>query len=602
MKKLSFSSGLLSLIALLVTSSLLLASFMVTGQEGNTAINVSVIDEAGEPVRSAQVFLDGAYIGVTDGDGNKEIDRVDPGKHLVVVKKPDMGRTSANMYLGEEKAMELKLKILPNKSTPSPAQFGYFPDKPRAGKELTLRGFTPMGMDGSNLDYKWDLRDDGSIDREGMKVQVSLPSSGNHNVALIVTKNGKIVGKQTRSIEVSSMNIPPKASFSVKGGEISADKPLSFDASGSNDSDGWIDRYIWKFDSAEQKSGKVVHHTFEDPGPHEVTLIVTDDSGKTTSVTKSISVAPKTYISRLFYKEGPGMDWATSNRLSRNESMKLTNEDKERVLDLFFEKRGKKIDQITQQIKPTNPRLVEVIGETVIKPSKNIVKLRGKGYAQIGTVTYDLDKEIRKKVIEDWNGNVQYTKVHSAEANDKLDQTQHSVTINFLSRESLESIALDILVNRESRPIVVATTELFNYRKLNAVKTSLKSGEKPGKYNLSPHLMVYPPNNIYASERARFEFISFDPDGPLEKFVVDWGDGNKREIEEPISGKNKVYHTYKEAGRYDVTVKAYDTSEKDNNFKKVTFTVTVIEEKEKEGGHHWHGPVLPPSSIYFGLS
>ncbi|MBS3789213.1 PKD domain-containing protein [Candidatus Bipolaricaulota bacterium] len=580
MKKPKHRSRLLSSTTLLV-AFLMFAPLAATGQVGNVAINVSVVDGAGEPVRDAQVFLDKAYIGKTDGEGNKNIDSVDPGKHLVVVKKPELGRTSANIYISEEEGLQLKLKLLPNKSTPSPAQFGYNPRKPRAGKKLTLRGFTPMWVDSSDLNYKWDLRNDGSIDEEGMKVSVSFPSSDNYPVTLIVTRNGELVGKQTREIEVKPMNISPKASFSIKDEEISADKPLSFDASDSSDRDGIIEEYLWKFDSKNQKRGEVIHHKFNKPGTHEVTLIVTDDFGETARVTKQISVAPRTYISRLFYKEGQGMDWVTSNKLSRNEPMQLTNSDKQRELNLFFERRENEIAEIIQQLKPTSDGIIDVIGQTVIKPSKNIIKLRGKGFVQTGIVTYDLDKGVRKKEIQDWNGNTKYTSTSSARANKKLDQTQHSFTIHVVSRESLESIALDILVNQASEPLVVATTELFNYRKLNAVKTSLKSGIKPARYNLSPHLMVYPPKVIYETERASFEFISFDPDGPLEKFVVDWGDGNKEDIEQPISGRNKVYHTYTQSGKYDVTVKAFDTSEKENNFRKVTFTVTV-REKEKE--------------------
>ena len=590
MKKFDSPSRLLSLTAFLV-SFLVLSFLIVSAQDGSSEINVSVIDEAGDPVREAQVFLDEAYIGVTDGDGSKEIERIGPGKHLLVVKKPGLGRTSANMYLTGEKSLQLKLKILPNKSMPSPAQFGYHPGQPRAGKELTLRGFTPMGTDSSSYKYKWDLRDNGSVDAEGMEASVSFPSSDEYEVTLIVTKNGELVDKQTREIRVEPMNVPPKASFSVKNQEISAEKPLSFDASGSRDRDGRIEEYRWKFDSTVQKEGEMVHHSFKSPGSHEVTLKVTDDFGETASVTKQISVSPRSYYSRLFYKEGQGMDWVTSNKLSRNEPMQLTNADKGRELNLFFERREKEITEIIQQLKPTTPDMIEVIGQTVIKPSKNIVKLQGKGYAQIGEITYDLDKGVMRKEIMDWNGDTQYTKSYPAEPKKKLDQTQHSFTINLLSRASLESVALDILVNDESEPLVVATTELFNYRKLNAVKTSVQSGVKPGRYNLSPHLMVSPPKEIYETERASFDFISFDPDGPLEKFVVDWGDGDKEEIEEPVSGKNRVYHTYTKSGRYTVTVKAFDTSEKDNNFKKVTFTVTVKEKKEKkkeEGGHEPH--------------
>ncbi|MBS3792902.1 hypothetical protein KGY77_09715, partial [Candidatus Bipolaricaulota bacterium] len=62
MKKSNYRSRLLSLITLLVAFSVF-ASLTATGQVANVAINVSVVDGAGKPVRDAQVFLDKAYIG-----------------------------------------------------------------------------------------------------------------------------------------------------------------------------------------------------------------------------------------------------------------------------------------------------------------------------------------------------------------------------------------------------------------------------------------------------------------------------------------------------------------------------------------------------------
>ena len=112
-------------------------------------------------------------------------------------------------------------------------------------------------------------------------------------------------------------------------------------------------------------------------------------------------------------------------------------------------------------------------------------------------------------------------------------------------------------------------------------------------------MMAYPPNNLYATKRASFNFISFDPDGPLGKMVVDWGDGKKTEIEEPVSGKNKVHHTYEDAGKYKVTATSYDTSGMENNFEKISFTVNVRKRPErpepkkkkehKEEPHHGGG-------------
>ncbi len=562
--------------------SLFVFSLLSVVGEARPGINLSLIDQAGDPVGGAKIFLDKAYVGRTNNKGVKKIKNVAPGSHLVVAKKTDLGRTSANLYMSEAVNLQLKLKILANKSSPSPAQFGFFPKKPRAGKKVKLKGFSPMGMDSSRLNYEWDLGSDGNIDRKGVEVTTTFPSSGMYPVTLIVTKNGEVEGRQTRELAVKPMNLPPKASFSTKTPGLTVGKPISFDASGSKDRNDEITEYRWQFDGSSDKTGKVVKHTFTEPGPHEVRLVVSDKYGETAEVTKQLNVAPKTYVSRLFFKEGEGMNWVTANKLSRNEPMKLTNSDKGRELALFFEREQKEVKEVVQQIKPTSAGVIDVIGQVVVKPSENVVELQGKGYAQIGEITYDLDRDLRKREIKDWNGNTKFQKKREIAPMEGMDQTQHSFTINFVTRESLESIALDILADENNEPLIVATTELFNYRKLSAVKTSLQSGVKPSKYNLSPHLMAYAPGVIYATERVKFDFVSFDPDGRLGKMVVDWGDGNKKEIEEPISGKNKVYHTYEDPGKYDVTVTSYDRSGRENNFKKVSFTVTVKERAKIE--------------------
>lgn len=564
-------------------------------------IDVSVIDSAGDPVGEAAVFLDQAYVGSTSEKGVKEIKVVDPGRHLVVVKKKDLGRTSANLYLSEKGELQLRLKIAPDTASPCLAQFGFHPEKPEAGSEITLRGFTPMGIDSSELNYRWDTGGDGMIDAEGMEVTPTVSSSGDFPVTLTVTRNGEVVSKHTREIVVSRINVPPKASFATSSDVIAVATPVSLDGSASKDRNGKIVEYRWRIDGKAAGGGETVHHTFEEPGPHDVTLVVTDEEGVESKATKTLSVAPKTYVSRLFYREGQGMDWVTSSKVSKNDPLKMINSDKKRRLELFFERKNKEVEEIVHQLKPTSPGVIEVIGQVVVDPEQETVKLKGKGYTQIGKITYDFKENIRRRVVKDWNGNTMFTKENKLKQIGGADRTQHSFTLNFLTRASLESVALDVLAGKNSEPLIVATTELFNYRKLTAVKTSLQSGVDPSKYNLAPHLMAYPPEVIYATEGVEFDFISFDADGPLGKMVVGWGDGKKTKIKEPVSGRNEVDHTYEKPGKYEVNVTSYDTSGRENNFKKLSFMVEVKKRSEyepKKDECHHHGELQLPQCSY----
>jgi PKD repeat protein len=68
---------------------------------------------------------------------------------------------------------------------------------------------------------------------------------------------------------------------------------VTFDASPSLDRDGSIVGYAWRFDDGTTASGERVTHTFGDDsdlGWYDVTLLVVDDAGRTTSVSKPVLV------------------------------------------------------------------------------------------------------------------------------------------------------------------------------------------------------------------------------------------------------------------------------------------------------------------------
>ena len=85
-------------------------------------------------------------------------------------------------------------------------------------------------------------------------------------------------------------NNPPVASYNASTGSGAAPLPVSFDASGSNDTDGTIVAYNWDFGDFTFGSGKNVSHTFMTAGTFPVTLTVTDDDEATTSYTTNVSV------------------------------------------------------------------------------------------------------------------------------------------------------------------------------------------------------------------------------------------------------------------------------------------------------------------------
>ena len=87
-------------------------------------------------------------------------------------------------------------------------------------------------------------------------------------------------------------NQSPNASFSANPTNGEAPLEVSFDASGSSDSDGSIISYNWDFGDGSSGSGETVTNTYESAGDYTVELKVIDNDGATDTTTQTIDVSP----------------------------------------------------------------------------------------------------------------------------------------------------------------------------------------------------------------------------------------------------------------------------------------------------------------------
>jgi hypothetical protein len=89
---------------------------------------------------------------------------------------------------------------------------------------------------------------------------------------------------------VVSTNRFPEAKLVFSPEKPAIDEKITFDALSSNDPDGKIIEYQWKFgDGASARGGKVTH-SYTLPGDYKVILTVTDKDGATAEATETVSI------------------------------------------------------------------------------------------------------------------------------------------------------------------------------------------------------------------------------------------------------------------------------------------------------------------------
>jgi len=112
--------------------------------------------------------------------------------------------------------------------------------------------------------------------------ETELANDGKY-VDFIVLNKTVIIEKVTPAPPIPpppnpSTTIPPNANA---GGIYQAfvDEVITFDGSGSNDSDGYIVSYDWDLGNGQTKVGKIITYTYTTIGNYEITLTVTDNDG-----------------------------------------------------------------------------------------------------------------------------------------------------------------------------------------------------------------------------------------------------------------------------------------------------------------------------------
>ena len=120
---------------------------------------------------------------------------------------------------------------------PPIASFTYSPSNPNAGQSVSFDASGSSDPDGQIVSYDWAFGD-GSTG-SGVSTRHAYTSGGVYTVSLRVTDDFQAYSTENQSITVSQ-NQPPTAAFTYSPASPRVGDLVSFDGSGSSDSDGTI--------------------------------------------------------------------------------------------------------------------------------------------------------------------------------------------------------------------------------------------------------------------------------------------------------------------------------------------------------------------------
>lgn len=157
--------------------------------------------------------------------------------------------------------------------------------------EVTLDASGSSDSDGTIESYEWIFN--GEVIASGETTQVVL-STGTYSLTLEVMDNDGVTSTDELMITVTDPdNNAPNANAGadqlIIDGDLDGEEEVTLDASGSSDSDGTIQSYLWKLEGVEIGTDDVLTLTLT-LGEHLITLQVTDNDGITTADSTTVYV------------------------------------------------------------------------------------------------------------------------------------------------------------------------------------------------------------------------------------------------------------------------------------------------------------------------
>jgi len=157
---------------------------------------------------------------------------------------------------------------------------------PIINKSIQFDGSVSYSTEGKILLYNWDFGDGEKA--SGIKPNHTYNEVGEYSVKLIISDDTGLTSRVTKRVTV--YNEEPVALFTYSPDRSKAKEVVTFDASESFNATGEIVKYMWDFGDGNYGEGTKVSHSFSNVGEYYTTLTITDNTGKTESKTRLVTI------------------------------------------------------------------------------------------------------------------------------------------------------------------------------------------------------------------------------------------------------------------------------------------------------------------------
>lgn len=480
------------------------------------------------------------------GDGSRAEGKIvshafeKPGRYKVVLKCTDNSNSPCDFDFD---SLEVRVNASPVAKAGSDIAAS-------VNEILQFNGADSYDDDGNIKIYKWDFGDGNTSTEINPSYKYNRP--GKYTVTLSVMDNSYVENNINEDQLIVTINNPPTAKAG-KNLVAAFEEVITFDASGSTDSDGEIIEYLWNFGDGNSSTEKIAQHSYKKAGIYEVQLKIKDNSGTSTSLAEdkifiTVNSAPIAKAGDDIYQTNSKVNFDASSSYDSDGSIVFyewdfgdgTNNNEIKTTHVYVKpglyevKLRVKDNTSVSNNTSTDRKSVKINARPIADAGPDVITSPGESITLIGNNSLDPDGQI---TAYEWTigDSVLSTESQFVYTTDSpgIYSINLKVTDNFENEKAVDYDNLVIIVN--AAPVANAGVNRFT---------------APG-------------------ETVTFSALnSFDPDGILKSYL--WEVNNNK-----ISDKPEFQHLFTEPGIYDVILTVTDNLDVPNSTAKTKIKVFV---------------------------